>query len=200
MLAQIIDSDSVTVYNTPMQESEQRLTIEELAQLVQLPVRTIRYYIAEHLLPGPGTRGKAATYGEEHILRLHLIRRLSEQHLPLAEMQALLAHLSLDEIRALVAEKQQAAARAQATQEITPKAYIEKLLKQAQRNVPSHESPVASRPAPAPKRADTTWHRWELAPGVELHIRADVVDQQRTLLEQLFKVAGIPFKPSHRNM
>lgn len=182
-----------------MQESEQRLTIEELAQLVQLPVRTIRYYIAEHLLPGPGMRGKAATYGKEHVLRLHLIRRLSEQHLPLAEIQTLLAHLSLDEIRALVADKQQAA-RAQATQEITPKAYIENLLKQAQRNVPSHERPAVSRPAPVPTRVSTVWHHWELAPGVELHIRSDVEDQQRTLLEQLFKAAGITYRSSYRNM
>ena len=52
--------------------------IEELADLVGVPVRTVRYYIAEGLLPGPGTRGKGTVYGEEHLLRLRLIRLLAD--------------------------------------------------------------------------------------------------------------------------
>ncbi|MGH2507473.1 MAG: MerR family transcriptional regulator [Ktedonobacteraceae bacterium] len=194
------------MYNKSMQESEQRFTLEELAELVQLPVRTIRYYIAEDLLPGPGARGKAATYGEEHLLRLNLIRRLSEQHLPLAEMQALLAGLSLVEIRALVAEKRQMDERARPDQSVTPKEYVEKLLKRARQGVSSSEILPPSRPGnvPAstsstlPAPAGTTWHHWELAPGVELHIRSDADYQQRALREQLFKVVGLIFKPSHR--
>src|SRR5690242_10862011 len=71
-----IDSDSVTVYNGIMLENEQTYTIEELAEQVGTPVRTIRFYIAEGLLSGPGTRGKAASYSGEHLLRLRLIRRL----------------------------------------------------------------------------------------------------------------------------
>lgn len=194
-----IDSDSVTVYNMAM-DSEPRFTLEELAELVQLPVRTIRYYIAENLLPGPGARGKAASYGEEHLLRLTLIRQLSEQHVPLAEMQAIVVNLSLDEIRALVAEKREAEKRERASQEISPKAYVETLLKQAQQRAPTHAAPVLSQhvQASAPPAKSTTWQRWELAPGIELHISSEAEDQHRLLLEQLFKAAGMTFKPSHR--
>lgn len=184
-----------------MQESEQHFTLEELAELVHLSVRTIRYYIAENLLPGPGARGKAATYGEEHLLRLNLIRQLSEQHLPLAEMQTLLARLSLDEVRALVAEKQQDYERARLDQASTPKKYVETLLKKAQQHVSPYEPLVASKhvseSAPPYATTHTAWQRWELAPGIELHIRSDAEYQQRTLLERLFKVAGVIFKPSN---
>src|SRR5258708_8765284 len=114
LVANDIDSDSVSVYNKSMQESEPRFSIEELAELVGLSVRTIRYYIAEGLLPGPGSRGKAAAYSEEHLLKLRFIRRLSEQHMPLAEMQLFLTRLSLDEIRALLEEEEQ---RSQALKE-----------------------------------------------------------------------------------
>ena len=56
-----------------MDGDEAGLSIDELARSSELPVRTIRYYVAEGLLPGPGGRGKAATYGEDHLLRLRLI-------------------------------------------------------------------------------------------------------------------------------
>src|SRR5438876_4354488 len=81
------------------------MSIEELAARAGVRVRTVRFYVAEGLLPGPGARGRAAAYGEEHLLRLRLIRRLAERHVPLAEIRARLAYLSLDEMRALLAEE-----------------------------------------------------------------------------------------------
>jgi len=39
------------------------------------------------------------------------------------------------------------------------------------------------------------WQRWELAPGIELHVRADNEDQQRQLLERLFQAAGKCYSP-----
>ena len=73
-----------------------------------MPVRTIRFCfsIAQGLLPGPQGRGKAAAYREEHLLRLQLIRRLSEQRVPLAEIRARVAPLALEEVRALLGEEE----------------------------------------------------------------------------------------------
>src|ERR1700749_2322863 len=99
-----IDSDSDTVYNGDMQKEE--LTIEELAERVGVPVRTVRFYITEGLVPGPEGRGKAATYGEDQLLRLRLVRRLSDRRVPLVEIRAILAPLSLDEVRTLLGEEQ----------------------------------------------------------------------------------------------
>src|SRR5436853_5736372 len=86
------------------------MSIEDLAEGAGVRVRTVRFYIAEGLLPGPGARGRAAAYGEEHLLRLRLIRRLAERHVPLAEMRVRLAGLSLDEVRTLLTEEDRAAA------------------------------------------------------------------------------------------
>ena len=79
-------------------------TIEELADEVGVPVRTIRYYIAEGMLPGPGSRGKGTTYSEDHLQRLRLIRRLVEQRVPLADVRQLVERLSPDETEATHAE------------------------------------------------------------------------------------------------
>ena len=67
-----------------MDQDEISLTIDELSEQTPTPLRTVRYYIAENLLPGSGSRGKCARYTEAHLLRLRLIRRLTERRAPLA--------------------------------------------------------------------------------------------------------------------
>ena len=123
-----------------MEPHDASLSIEELAELTQTPVRTVRYYIAERMLPGPGARGKGATYTQEHLLRLRLIRRLTERHAPLAEIRELMARVTDDDARALLAEEDARAqtlnrARAQALEPamraVSPREYIAALLDQA---------------------------------------------------------------------
>jgi DNA-binding transcriptional MerR regulator len=189
-------------------DNQTGLTVEELAERGRVSVRTVRFYIAEGLLPGPGSRGKAATYGEEHLLRLRLIRRLAEQRVPLAEMRDLLDRLSLDEARTLLAEEDRRATELQRAEESpSPKEYVAALLSQARAArqqmlaEPPAVSPFAPQPpvgsspqppantGPGPQSA-WTWQRWELAPGVELHVRADALDRFRKLIERLLRAAG----------
>lgn len=75
------------------------LTIEDLAKQSGLPLRTLRYYIQEGLLPGPDTQGKYARYSQAHLDQLELILRLKRLRLPLNEIRRLLENMSLDEIR-----------------------------------------------------------------------------------------------------
>ncbi|WP_255032747.1 MerR family transcriptional regulator, partial [Mycobacterium marinum] len=56
--------------------------------------RMIRYYTARGLLPRPGTRGRALTYGRTHLLRLVAIKRLQGQGLSLGEIAERLEALS----------------------------------------------------------------------------------------------------------
>src|ERR1700744_3101330 len=56
--------------------------------------RMIRYYTARGLLPRPGTRGRALTYGRTHLLRLVAIKRLQSQGLSLDEIGLRLEQLS----------------------------------------------------------------------------------------------------------
>ena len=116
-----------------MHSDEVALTIEQLADQVGVPVRTVRYYIAEGLVPGPGARGKAASYGQEHLLRLRLVRRLAEQRLPLSEIRERVGALSHDEVRALLAEEERNASEIErAAAAPAPKDYVSALLRRAQ--------------------------------------------------------------------
>ena len=77
------------------------LTMSELAALTDVSVRTIRYYIAQGLLPAPGREGPSTRYDGAFVARLRLIKQLRAANLPLAEIRSRLADLSDDEIAAL---------------------------------------------------------------------------------------------------
>lgn len=66
--------------------NEQEYAIAELATLAGVTPRTIRYYVSIGLLPSPGQSGPGTRYGEGHLARLRLIRRLQREHLPLGEI------------------------------------------------------------------------------------------------------------------
>lgn len=65
------------------------LTVDELATRTGLPVRTIREYQTEGLLPPPSRRGRVGVYGESHVLRLELIGRLQARGYSLAGIRDL---------------------------------------------------------------------------------------------------------------
>jgi DNA-binding transcriptional MerR regulator len=69
-------------------------SLADLARLADVTPRTVRYYVAQGLLPSPEAAGPATRYGEVHLARLRLIRRLQRDHLPLAEIRARLAAMT----------------------------------------------------------------------------------------------------------
>jgi DNA-binding transcriptional MerR regulator len=190
-----------------MESNDRSLTIEELAEQAQTSVRTVRYYITENLLPGPGSRGKGAAYTEEHLQRLRLIRRLTERRAPLAEIRDVMARVTDDEVRALLAEEDARAQTLDATQAVSPKAYIAALLDRAHApQTPSQRKPQRASYAPttAPLRVPpppqtpptspasgatqaSAWRRVELAPGVELHIAEEAERRYRPFIERLLQ-------------
>ena len=62
-------------------------SMSDLVQLTGLEARTIRYYIAQGLIPKPQTRGRNARYGEAHLDRLKVIVLLRSTQ-KLEEIQA----------------------------------------------------------------------------------------------------------------
>src|SRR3954454_6336153 len=80
---------------------DDRYSLTELADLAGVTPRTVRYYLAQGLLPAVGQTGPGAKYDHRHLARLRLIRRLQAEHLPLAEIRRRLDALSDDEIRQL---------------------------------------------------------------------------------------------------
>jgi DNA-binding transcriptional MerR regulator len=146
-----------------MTRTEWKLT--ELAEAVGVSPRTVRYYVQRGLLPAPPFRGPDTVYGEEHLLRLKAIRVLQARFLPLDAIQVELQRLTPEALRAL-----------------------------ADSEVPPPSLPPAPAPEPVPARAPrrdappppvTRWQRWELAPGLELHL-ADTADEKtRALAERV---------------
>jgi len=199
--ANVFDSISVTVYNARVADDGTELTIEELAARAGVSVRTVRYYINQGLLSGPGARGRNASYTVEHLARLQLIRRLAEQHVPLAEQRQQLAGLSYQQVQTLLEDEERhetALHRASATR--SPGDYIGELLtraRSARGNAPTHvlaspNPPAAARspnPASGQSASAETWQHWQLAPGLELHVRADRAGLHERLIERLLETA-----------
>ena len=71
--------------------------LAELARVSGTPPRTIRFYIARGMLPGPSQVGRNALYGMKHVERLRQISRLKKKGLTLAEIAHKLSSSTADE-------------------------------------------------------------------------------------------------------
>lgn len=71
----------------------ERWTVDELAAVTGLTVRTTRYYAGLGLLPPPERRGRLAYYGPAHRARLELIRSLQEHGFTLSAIERFLRQL-----------------------------------------------------------------------------------------------------------
>jgi DNA-binding transcriptional MerR regulator len=175
-------------------------TIDSLSETVGIPIRTIRFYISEGLLPGPGARGKAATYSEEQLLQLRLIRRLVEERVALAEIRERLASLTTEEMRGLLADEERRTAALDRAADRSPRDYIAALLDQARARIPRpaggpaggmsglpRDVTMFSFGSSARKRSTVSdhWRRISLAPGIELHVRSDAETQNAELIDDI---------------
>ena len=186
-------------------------SLTDLARLADVTPRTIRYYISQGLLAAPTGSGQAARYGEGHLARLRLIRRLQREHLPLAEIRSRLGRLSDDEVDALLADEDASDAPPPPTDSATD--YIRRVLAGAptaprspprrRRRCSSGRRPT-SPPKPAPSLAPSapppppaaeaepdrsTWERVALTPDVELHLRRPLDRQTNKRVDRLIRIA-----------
>jgi DNA-binding transcriptional MerR regulator len=65
-------------------------TIDQLAARTSTSVRTLRFYATQGLLPPPERRGRLGYYGNQHRMRLELIRTLQEHGYTLAAIERVL--------------------------------------------------------------------------------------------------------------
>ena len=76
------------------------ISLAELVEETGVPARTIRFYIARGLLPGPQQAGRAASYGEGHRKRLEEIKKLQAKGLTLHEIARSLGGETLKSVEA----------------------------------------------------------------------------------------------------
>ena len=131
----------------------QSYRLGELADAAGVSPRTVRYYIAQGLLPSPGRLGAGTRYGTEQLDRLQLIRHLQDQGLSLAEIRDRL--------------------EPKATPTLAEAGWPP--LEPALAMLPA-KNPAPS-PPPRPQVARSVWERIALAPGVELNVRRNSISQ-----------------------
>jgi DNA-binding transcriptional MerR regulator len=195
----------------------ENLSIEDLEKHSGLSTRTLHYYMSKELLPGPETRGKNASYTQEHLDRLDLILILKELRLSLDEIKALLDQLTPEEIcqyrdhqeNLLDRIKQNAPGgkgEGQDRQQSSALDYLKGLEEmQSTQKIASeiHESKVAPDMLFQESHTDIflnntsirinlsgdLWRRVVLGDGIELHIRQSGDEQNRYYVDRLIKFA-----------
>ena len=75
-------------------KNQTTFSIEEIATLVELPRRTVRYYIQSGLVDRPHGAGKGAYYTDQHLEQLLMIRKWQLAGLSLKRIAELLKHQS----------------------------------------------------------------------------------------------------------
>ena len=165
-------------------------TITELEDLTGLNRRTIHYYTQQGVIPPPEGKGGAARYGEEHLLRLKLIKPLQESHLRLAGIREALEEMSLKEMQTLL----NLASSEESWDTVSLQAWVGEPLAQYWFEVPEDSEPPRGRRSRflrnlqrSPVPEETTWQRVPLAEGVELNIRSDADRRVRSAVVRLLR-------------
>lgn len=188
-------------------------SLTALADLAGVTPRTVRYYLAQGLLPATGQSGPGTRYDIGHLERLRLIRRLQSEHLPLAEIRRRLAGLDASQIHDLAGREEPPPPPDSAMD------YLRTILERPESSRPL-TAPIAPAPAaaaptiptrslltrsvaePAAERygsmpADATarppersqWERIVLADDVELHLRRPLSRAQNKQVDRLVTIA-----------
>jgi DNA-binding transcriptional MerR regulator len=198
---------------------DHRYSLTELADLGGVTPRTVRYYLAQGLLPAVGQMGPGSKYGAEHIDRLRLIRRLQAEHLPLAEIRHRLDRLEPDAIRDLAGRPEPAPPTDSALDYLravlgtntigrSPSGPIRAPaaaagMMRARRHALDSPAPntaatlapavlaaaIEAAPTPTPSIERSQWERIVLAPDVELHLRRPLSRTQNKQVDRLVTIA-----------
>jgi DNA-binding transcriptional MerR regulator len=166
-------------------------TLGELTDRAGVTVRTVRYYIAEGLLPPPVGAGPHARYTRQHLDRLLLIARMKDAFMPLKEIRRHLKGMTDAEIReAAAAQVAPEAAAAPAPAMQMPAAAQDSAADYIGRVLREQEAPYVSRAAQPPRaRAarrpapEATWRRIPISDEAELLITDAAHNRRRDQIE-----------------
>jgi DNA-binding transcriptional MerR regulator len=179
-------------------------SLPELASIAGVTPRTVRYYVAQGLVPPPSSTGRGATYGDEHLARLRLIKRLQAEHFPLAEIRARLSAGNAPDAREFGFAHQPQPVRARAGESAVD--YVHQVLVASNAAaMPAHpalpslpsaalstnafDAPDETLPEPSGELSRSQWDRLSLAPDIELHIRRPLSRPLNKKVERLVAIA-----------
>lgn len=193
-----------------MTADEREYTLDELSKLANVTPRTVRYYIAEDLLPPPIVGGRNATYSQDHLDRLNAIGAMKDMYLPLREIRHRLNTLTLEQMRdpSYLASLAQAAAMDRAmnkrqmarsrgmaarTEAESAAEYLDRVehRQEIRSNHPMGEPRRGRRMAPQAEAmmpdspASTSWERFPLGDDAELMMRSSKVQSMGPRLHRM---------------
>ena len=170
--------------------TEAGYTLQELATIAGVTPRTVRYYISVGLLPSPGQVGPGTRYGDDVLQRVRLIRRLQDQHLPLAEIRGRIEGMADAEVIAALDTTLEATEAGSALEYIRsltrPIAQMHMVAAPVADYQPA-QTPSHTPEPPGPSRS--TWERVSLSPDVELQIRRPLGRLDNKRVERLITIA-----------
>lgn len=154
-------------------------TLAELAKSAGKKERTVRYYQSLGLLRQPGQIGAGAHYNDDDRLQLLLIGKLQQEG------------KSLDEIAEQFQSLGDTALRQQALGEGSALDYIKSVLGEAPSALHEVSASMAAPSVPTPPTQSTTstWERFEVAPGIELHVRSPISRERRRAIATYIDLA-----------
>ncbi|AKU98360.1 Transcriptional regulator, MerR family [Labilithrix luteola] len=148
--------------------------ISELATLVGVTPRTIRYYLQKGLLPSPTFYGTATRYQRPALLRALSIRHMQrDEHLSLDAIKTRLAHMAAEEIESYALAKLTSGPAATALG-------VER---------PAMARTVATtfaEPETPPSYASVKWDVVQLLPGLSLLVKSDGSPLVKKLAQQIY--------------
>ena len=162
---------------------EREYSIGELAEAAGISTRTIRYYVAEGLLPPPAGAGPNSRYTDTHLEQLTLIGRLKEQYLPLKEIRRRLIGHNVPE-----APAQRAASISPSSPPRQPSAHVHRLLGRAlAESVPATEASDLA--YSLPEAGGVNWRRISITGEAELVITEEQYERHRDKIDWLVQWA-----------
>jgi DNA-binding transcriptional MerR regulator len=162
------------------------LSLQELSDQSGTPVRTIRFYITEQLLPGPQGRGTSTFYTEEHLQRLLLIRQLTARHVPLSEVREQLSRVSAAELARLLLDEKRQRERQEEARTSSPREYLTSLLEDARGQRQEAQPSLFAQQLPVERE---TWRRIRIAPGIEIHVTLEAERKNGRLAAEIVELA-----------
>lgn len=173
-------------------------TITELADLAGVTPRTVRYYVALGLLAPPSQVGTGARYGDGHLARLRLIRKLQQEHQPLAEIRVRLEGIDDEDVERALDEDSAPAPQGSAVDYVRSVLGSGRLQRPGEPAAltlasaappPAWAEPLASAAPLANPTTRSQWERISLTTDIELHIRRPLSRVANKRVERLMTIA-----------
>ena len=190
--------------------NKKNYSITELEKHTGLTRRTIHYYTKEKLIPPPDGIGGGAKYGEEHLLRLQLIKEMQKSHLKLSGIREALDAMNISEMNQLYEKAQRGKIRSWDLDSIenwlVDSSEVEGTDKNSMNYPPgqniSEESNYSflnpgNRPSKKKRTRnvsylkdlkrttvpDASWERFSVLDGVEINVRSDIMQKYGTIVK-----------------